>query len=96
MGRGDLVPALATVDQLAKAATVQRARYACALAPVLRADVLRRMARWEESLDAVSRMVVRADAVVVHPFRIIISDRVTAAYASPEIRPVQLGAVSLL
>lgn len=55
LGRGDLAPALATVDQLSEVAAAQRDRYASALALVLRADVLRRMARGEESLDAIRR-----------------------------------------
>jgi len=197
LGRGDLVPALTTVDQLSVVAAAQRDRYAGALALVLRAEVLRRMARYEESLDAirralhrlelrvspvarynegvavylegvvhyvlraegkvmatfsyaqevladserhwgfehndvraadcrdiirwmrrlmelqaevgfgdvamvmpvyefVNRTVVRTDAVVVHPLQIVIPDRVIAEYASPEIRLVQLDAVSLL
>jgi len=197
LGRGDLAPALATVDQLSEVAAAQRDRYAGALALVLRAEVLRRMARWEESLDAirralhwlelrvspvarynegvavylegvvhyvlraegkvmatfayaqealadsvrhwgfehndaraadcqeiirwmrrllelqpevgfgdvamvvpvyefVNRTAVRTDAVVVHPFQIMIPDSVIAEYASPEIRSVQLDVVSLL
>jgi len=55
LGRGDLARALATVDQLSEVAATQHDRYAGALSLVLRAEVLRRMARWEESLDAIRR-----------------------------------------
>jgi hypothetical protein len=59
--RGQLVQALAAVDQLAEIAAAQRDRYTGALALVLRADVLRRMARWEGSLDAIRRALHRLE-----------------------------------
>jgi len=46
--------------------------------------------------ESANRTVVRTDAVVIHPFQVMITHRVIAEYASPEIRPVQLAVVSLL
>jgi len=55
VSQGDLTAAQRAVDQLLRAASARRDRYVGALGLVLGAELFRRLARWEDCLDAIRR-----------------------------------------